>query len=545
MPQGLNNIVYKSLTRIICETNGLTLSSTLELLEKSVALSGDTKILHSIIGFRTLIRQLHNDQINENTLLDHPIAKALYRFFKEFPIPYREDHIHLTGSLQADFVSEHLKPLIDKDKSGVYKAKIKEVYGLETVGELNEVEVNNLIRLKEAQGFDDYLRILYLPKLILNTQEMHKKAAYHLATKLYNEHNVGSIRLKFTLSRLTTDSMETIPGINSLSEEDVILGLYEGFNSFKSDHSNFNFVLSPCFRKESSFYDNVLFKSKAEHFAHSIDKILLLRKKHPFLKDCLYEVDTVGNERNLHRKIHFNEMKVGFRKLQNNGFGIRSHHGETWDTLRKGIQSVDNAMNIWRIDVIEHGLSLGINPNFYYHELMQRVMASNLHGTAIPKDSLAGRELMDIDWVDKSYIREKLFKGEKLTSKEETVFIKSKFHLAREVEYYQHDILNRMIGKQISLTTLPSSNKRLTGNFKNYKDHPFSWWEKKGVSLNVGTDNYVTLDTNYIKEMLVMLFTDPDDLKITKLLMVTTGESRRPRLSQLLWKIRRKTLGSE
>ena len=56
-----------------------------------------------------------------------------------------------------------------------------------------------------------------------------------------------------------------------------------------------------------------------------------------------------------------------FRKLQYRGFRIRSHHGEVWKTLRKGIQAVDNAMNIWRIDTLEHGLSLGINPNFYFH----------------------------------------------------------------------------------------------------------------------------------------------------------------------------------
>ena len=55
-------------------------------------------------------------------------------------------------------------------------------------------------------------------------------------------------------------------------------------------------------------------------------------------------------------------MKTGLRHLQYNGFKIRSHHGEAWKTLRKGVQSVDNSMNIWRIDTLEHGLSLGINP---------------------------------------------------------------------------------------------------------------------------------------------------------------------------------------
>ena len=116
--------------------------------------------------------------------------------------------------------------------------------------------------------------------------------------------------------------------------------------------------------------------------------------------------------------------------------------------------------------------------------------------------------------------------------------MKTKFHTAREVEHYQHDVLNRMLTKGVSLIALPSSNKRLTGSFEDYKDHPFSWWEKKGVNLGVGTDNYITLNTNYIQELLILLYTDPDNLKITKLLMVATKEERRAFISQLLWKMR-------
>lgn len=117
--------------------------------------------------------------------------------------------------------------------------------------------------------------------------------------------------------------------------------------------------------------------------------------------------------------------------------------------------------------------------------------------------------------------------------------MKAKFHTAREVEQYQHDVLNRLIQKGVSLVTLPSSNNKLTGKFQDYKDHPFSWWEKKNVQLGVGTDNYITLNTNFIQEMLILLLTDSHNLKITKLLMVTTGENRRPYLSQLLWRMRK------
>jgi hypothetical protein len=39
--------------------------------------------------------------------------------------------------------------------------------------------------------------------------------------------------------------------------------------------------------------------------------------------------------------------------------------------------------------------------------------------------------------------------------------------------------------------------------------------------------------------MLILLYTDPSELKITTLLSVTTGESRRAYLSHLLWQMRK------
>jgi adenosine deaminase len=232
------------------------------------------------------------------------------------------------------------------------------------------------------------------------------------------------------------------------------------------------------------------------------------------------------------------EMQQGFRKLHFKGFAIRSHHGETWHTLMKGVQAVDNAMNIWHIDTLEHGLSLGINPNYYFHSLYRRLLFANERGEKIKENSVEWMELSHMDWREHTDVRDKLFMGQLLTEKEKKEFVKVKFHTAREVEHYQHDVLNRMINKKVSLIALPSSNNKLTTNFQDYKDHPFSWWEKKGLKLGVGTDNYITLNTNYINELLILLYTDAENLKITKLLMVATGETRRPYLSQLLWKMR-------
>ncbi len=524
------------LIKIISETNGITLSDTLEL-----AAMGEFEHPHikkSLVEFRRLLYGFQSDEVDIKTLLAHPVASALFTFFKKFPKPYIEEHIHLTGSLTADFIHPHLMKVLQGPNRQVYVTIIDKVYGAGTAEKIDSIEdVDNLIRLKDDEFFDRYLKILLLPKLILVDRNMHKLAGYHMASELFLKYNVGKIRLKFTLSRANQTADEQIPGLESLTEEDVVLGLYDGFMQFKSEHPSFEFVLSPCFRKEADFFDPH-YGTKKQHFLHQVDAILEMIEKYPFLVPYLCEVDTVGSEKDLYRKGHFAEMQHGFRKLHFKGFAIRSHHGETWHTLKKGVQAVDNSLNIWHIDTLEHGLSLGINPNFYFHSLYLRLIQQNADGEKVLQHSSDYKELMDMDWREDEFIKEKLFKGEVLTDSEKRSFVKVKFHTAREVEHYQHDVLNRMINKKVSLIALPSSNNKLTNSFEDYKDHPFSWWEKKGLKLGIGTDNYVTLNTNYIQELLILLFSDHENLKITKLLMVATGETRRPFLSQLLWKMR-------
>jgi hypothetical protein len=533
------DLLTDHLIKIISETNGISLADTLELAVMGEAKDDNPLVKKSLQEFRRLINDFQSDEVGIKTLLSHPVSQALFQFFKRFPKPYIEEHIHLTGSLSAEFIHPHLMKLLTGHKKEVYFEIINKVYGEGTAEKIRTIEdVDALVRLKEDEFFDRYLKILLLPKLILTTKEMHKQAAYHMASELYHKFNVGMIRLKFTLSRANQTSDEQIPGLENLTEEDVVLGLFEGYMQFKQEHPDFDFVLSPCFRKEANFFDAANFATKKEHFLHQVDAILEILEKYPFLTPYLCEVDTVGSEKDLYRKGHFAEMQQGFRKLHFKGFKIRSHHGETWHTLKKGVQAVDNALNIWHIDTLEHGLSLGINPNFYFHSLYRRLVIDNERGEKIKEGSSDWKELMDMDWREHTGIREKLFKGELLTETEKREFVKVKFHTAREVEHYQHDVLNRMINKGVSLIALPSSNNKLTNSFEDYKDHPFSWWEKKGLKLGVGTDNYVTLNTNYIQELLILLFTDPENLKITKLLMVATGETRRPYLSQLLWKMR-------
>lgn len=531
--------LLRAIIRIIGETNGIALKDTLELLVHSELKKENSLAYDQIEEFRHLLLKFAIDQASIHDLLKHPVSEALFHFFRLFPLKYREEHIHLTGALSAEFIYPRLKKLIEGPHKEIYQKKITEVYGQSAWPIESVADVDNLIRLKENEGFGTYLKILYLPKLILVDRQAHEESAYHLASELYHKYNVGKVRLKFMLSRAANNSSDQIPGADNVTPEDVILGLYQGFKKFQDKFPDFNFVLSPSFRKEKNFFDSSKFPDRKAHFESLIDQIVRMIDKYPYLDSHLTDVDTVGNENDLYRKEHFNELQKGFRKLQYRGFHIRSHHGETFHTLKKGIQAVDNAMNIWHIETLEHGLSLGINPNFFFHRIYQRIFEKNRKGQAITASDLDYKELCELDWGKNKEVLEKILQGKKLTDEEHIQFIKAKFHTAREVEHYQHDVLNRLIQKGVTLIALPSSNHKLTGQLEDYKDHPFSWWEKKGVNLGVGTDNHVTLNTNFIQEMLILLYTDLSDLKITKLLMVTTGETRRPFISHLLWKMRK------
>jgi adenosine deaminase len=534
--------LVKWLIMIVSETNGIALKDTLNLLISSALNDENHKALDLVKEFRGLLEMFVTNKVTINTLLAHPVSECIFEMFRNFPVKFHEEHIHLTGSLTAEFLYPRLKKLLEGPHKEIYEQKIREVYGEQAIPIRSVSDVDKLIRLQETEGFVTYLKILYLPKLVFISREAHAEASYHMAEELYHKYNVGSVRLKFTLDRATSSSSEQIPGIDDVTQEDVVLGLYEGFKKFQDKHPDFNFILSPSFRKEPNFFDSNRFESRKQHFMEQINRLIEMLDKYPFLQKHLTDTDTVGDERELYRKEHFYEMQAGFRKLQYRGLKIRSHHGETWHTLKKGIQAVDNAMNIWHIDTLEHGISLGINPNVYFHQLYQAVAQKNRTGTPISPKDPNYRELVELDWGNYKPVLDKLLAGTVLNDEENTDFLKAKFHTAREVEHYQHDVLNRMIQKEISLISLPSSNNKLTGKFDDYKDHPFSWWEKKNVQLGVGTDNYVTLNTNFIQELMILLYTDPDNLKITKLLMVASKESRRPYISHLLWKMRKKMI---
>ncbi len=309
------------LTQLISETGGLSLDDTLALAEQSPFRREE---LVQIRDFRALLGKFRLNQTAIEPLLEHPVSLALQEFFRAFPIPFHDEHIHLTGSLDAEFVYARLQRLLDGPQRALYETKIAEVYGRENGPIRGVADVDRMIRLGEGERFDRYLKILYLPKLVLLDRQAHHDAAYHMASRLWRTSNVGALRLKFTLMRETTDPAEQIPGIDAITPEDVVMGLYDGFRAFQREQPAFRFILSPSFRKEPGFFDASRYPSKRASFDDQVRQIIALIKKHPELAGVLNEVDTVGNERGFYRKAHFQEMRVGMRKLQGYGFRTRS-----------------------------------------------------------------------------------------------------------------------------------------------------------------------------------------------------------------------------
>ena len=71
-----------------------------------------------------------------------------------------------------------------------------------------------------------------------------------------------------------------------------------------------------------------------------------------------------------------------------------------------------------------------------------------------------------------------------------------------------------MINKNVSLISLPSSNLKLTV-FPDYKDHPFSWWERKVFNWVLGPITILHLKP--ISSVNAhSTFSEPENLKLLK-----------------------------
>ena len=117
------------LTQLISETGGLSLDDTLALAEQSPSCGEE---LAQIRDFRELLGRFRLNQSPLEPLLEHPVSLALEGFFRAFPIPFRDEHIHLTGSLGAEFVYPRLQRLLDGPQRALYESKSPSVWPRES-----------------------------------------------------------------------------------------------------------------------------------------------------------------------------------------------------------------------------------------------------------------------------------------------------------------------------------------------------------------------------------------------------------------------------
>ena len=78
----VHNTLVKALTTIISETNGITLSETLDLLLSSRLKKESPNAYDHVVEFKNLLNQFQIDQVSINALLRHPVSAALFVFFK-------------------------------------------------------------------------------------------------------------------------------------------------------------------------------------------------------------------------------------------------------------------------------------------------------------------------------------------------------------------------------------------------------------------------------------------------------------------------------
>ncbi|HWU41910.1 MAG TPA: hypothetical protein VN132_00690, partial [Bdellovibrio sp.] len=125
--------LVSALTTIISETNGLSLSDTIDLLLSSDLQSSHPQAYDQVHEFRDLLNRFQINQISISALLKHPVSAALFEFFKNFPLKYNEEHIHLTGAISAEFIYPRLMKLLQGPDKKVYEEKIAEVYGADAL----------------------------------------------------------------------------------------------------------------------------------------------------------------------------------------------------------------------------------------------------------------------------------------------------------------------------------------------------------------------------------------------------------------------------
>ena len=76
--------LVQNFMKIISETNGISLADTIELLLYSLRDGQEHESLRLTEEFRHLIAKFQQDEVKIQDLLEHPVAEALFEFFKNF-----------------------------------------------------------------------------------------------------------------------------------------------------------------------------------------------------------------------------------------------------------------------------------------------------------------------------------------------------------------------------------------------------------------------------------------------------------------------------
>lgn len=319
--------------------------SSLEEVLSSLKEQEEFKTL--IEDFERLLEEFSRNEAVLKKLFKHQVGEGLREFLKRFPKGYLDAHAHLSGSLHSSFLLPKVLNILKGEEGEVFAQHIERVYGSGSSKIETEEDISKLLCCYDTLHFKDFLiKGLYLPKLIFIDKKTHVEAAEHVANTFYKNFNVKNLRLKFTLSRKTVDSFEQVPQSESVTFEDVLSGLFEGFKRFQRLHPDFQFTLSPSFRKEENFFDAKNFKSKQEYFEFLVDKLLEFLEKNPHLKENINEVDTVGDELYFYKEEHFLTLSRGIAKLKANGFKVRSHHGEVFFTLLEAVRAIGFAISL-------------------------------------------------------------------------------------------------------------------------------------------------------------------------------------------------------
>ena len=143
--------LQRFLTQLISETGGLALEDTLVLAQQSPQLDDEPDLGACIGEFHDLLGRFRLQQIPIEALLEHPVSHAFEAFFRAFPIPFHDEHIHLTGSLDAEFVYPRLAALLAGPQRALYEKKIADVYGRDALPIRNASDVDRAHLARSAR----------------------------------------------------------------------------------------------------------------------------------------------------------------------------------------------------------------------------------------------------------------------------------------------------------------------------------------------------------------------------------------------------------